>query len=265
MVRVVVALQPADFRHAFGDTVIAETAADIEAAVSSGTLATASVVTRALADATRGLLVERASQLDASRNNMRNAFVSDLKQAARSLARDRGFTAVSVGTLAAGLALIVTVAVLVNAYLVRGLPYPDSDRLFDVQYAPPGTPYPTGMEKLDWPSLADVVDLAIAWDLDNFTLRGGDHPELLQGTWVTPGYVEGFGIRAALGRGFTPADFEAGRPMVALISHRLWRTRFNSDPTIVGRTFEAYVNDRPNEVEMFTVAGVLPVNQCSGT
>ncbi len=263
-VRVLVALQPADFRQAFGATVIAETAADIHAAVPSGALATIAVVARALADGARGVIVERASGLAASlrmtQRNMHNAFVSDLRQAARTLARDRGFTAVSLGTLSVGLALSVTVAVLVNVYLMRGLPYAESHRLFDVQYAPPGRPSPAGMETLDWHSLDDVLELSIAWDLDNFTLRGGDYPELLQGTWVTPGYVDGFGIRAALGRGFEQTDFESGRPMVAMISDRLWRTRFNRDRSIVGRTFDAFVNDRPDEVETFTVVGVLPAS-----
>lgn len=168
----------------------------------------------------RMLLGSAASLIQASGREMRNGLISDLRQAARTLARDRGLTAVSLGTLGASLALSMTVAVLVNAYLVRGLPYPESHRLFDVRYAPPGTPFPAGLEKLDWRSLDDVVELSIAWDLDNFTLRGGDHPDLVQGTWVTPGYVEGFGVRAALGRGFQAADFESGRPMVALISDR---------------------------------------------
>jgi predicted permease len=208
----------------------------------------------------RMLLASAASLLNASRKEMRNGLMSDLRHAARTLARDRGFTAVSLGTLGASLALGLIVAVLVNAYLVRGLPYPESHRLFDVQYSPPDAPFPAGLEKLDWRSLDDVLELAIAWDLDNFTLRGGDSPDLVQGTWVTPGYVEGFGVRTALGRGLQETDFAAGRPMVALISDRLWRSRFNGDPSIVGRTFDAYVNDRPTEVETFTVVGVLPAN-----
>ena len=83
---------------------------------------------------TRLALASSASLLNATRRNMRNAFMLDLRQAVRTLARDRGFTAVSLGTLGAGLALCVIVAVLVNAYLVRGLPYPESHRLFDVRY-----------------------------------------------------------------------------------------------------------------------------------
>jgi putative ABC transport system permease protein len=208
----------------------------------------------------RMLLGSAASVFNDTRINMRNAFLLDLRQAARSLARDRGFTMVSLGTLAASLALCVTVAVLVNAYLVRGLPYPDSHRLFDVQYGPATAPFPVGMDKLEWRALDDVLDLQIAWDLDNFTLRGSGPAELVQGTWATRGYAEGFAVRAALGRGFEPADFEPGRPMVAVISDRLWRNRFNADPSIVGRTFEAFVSDRPDEVEVFTVVGVLPAN-----
>lgn len=207
----------------------------------------------------RMLMASVGSLLNATRMNMRNAFMLDLRQAARALVRDRGFTSVSLGTLGASLALSVTVGVLVNAYLVRGLPYPDSHRLYDVQYGPETAPFPAGMDKLDWRALEDVLDLQIAWDLDNFTLRGSG-AELVQGSWATRGYAEGFGVRAALGRGFEPADFEPGRPMVAIISDRLWRNRFNADPSIVGRTFEAFVSDRPDEAEMFTVVGVLPAN-----
>ena len=212
---------------------------------------------RAAGQYARRLLASVIALVNEARTNMRNAFMLDLRQAARALMRDRGFTTVSLGTLGASLALSVTVGVLVNAYLVRGLPYPESHRLYDVQYGPESVPFPAGMDKLDWQALSDVLDLSIAWDLDGFTLRGGT-PEYVQGTWATPGYVDGFGIRAAIGRGFEPADFETGRPMVAMISDRLWRNRFNGDPGVVGRTFEAYVNDRPNEVEAFTVIGVLP-------
>jgi putative ABC transport system permease protein len=126
-----------------------------------------------------------------------------------------------------------------------------------VGYGPPSTPTPARLETLDWRSLDDVLELTIAWDLDEFTLRGGASPEVLQGTWVTPGYVEGFAVRPLLGRGFVPADFDTGRPVVALISHRLWKTRFNGDPAVIRRTFDAYVTDRPNDAETFTNIGVL--------
>ena len=258
MIRVLVALQPRDFRAAFGDAVVKDTTADIMDAVPSGTLATLAIVAASVSDAARGVASERFASFTAFRRAMQNAFMSDVRHAVRTLLRSPGFTSVALGTLSVGLALCVAVAVLVNAYLVRGLPYPESSRLFDVRYAAPGTPFPVVMEKLDWSTLKDVIDLPIAWDLDFFNLRGGAYPEALQGTWVTQGYVDGFGVQPAIGRGFLPSDFETGRPNVALISHRLWQSRFGRDPGVIGRSFVAYVNDRPDEVEAFEIVGVLP-------
>lgn len=57
--------------------------------------------------------------------------------------------------------------------------------------------------------------------------------------------MRGFGVRPAIGRTFEPAGFQDGRPSVALISHRTWQTRFGGDPNVVGRQFQAHVNDRP--------------------
>ena len=75
---------------------------------------------------------------------------------------------------------------------------------------------------------------------------------------MTPGFVEGLGIQPAIGRGFDASAFQAGTGNVALISHRLWQSRFGGDPSALGRTFTAYVSDRPEEAERFTVIGVLP-------
>ncbi len=182
----------------------------------------------------------------------------DLRSALKSLVHARGFTGTVVVTLGAGLALAIVVLTIVNAYLVRALPYPASDRLYNVQYSQPGARDPRGMESLDWASLADVVEQPMAWDLDMFYLLGGEYPQSTPGAWVTSGFVAGLGIRAATGRGFEPSDFEAGRPVVALISHRLWQSRFGGDRNVIGRRFNAYVSDRPEEPESFEIVGVLP-------
>ena len=194
----------------------------------------------------------------AERSAMRDGCLTDLRHAARSLARTRGFFAVAVGTLGAGLALCIAVMTIVNAYLVRGLPYPESDRLYWIQYTQPGQRGIEDLETLDWRALDDVIEQPIAWDLDFFNLRGAPYAEAAQGAWVTAGFMEGFGVRPAVGRGFAPADFSPGAPLVALISHRLWQTRFGGAADIVGRRFEAYVNDRPGEPQAFTIVGVLP-------
>jgi putative ABC transport system permease protein len=174
----------------------------------------------------------------------------------RALAQARGFTLTAILTLGVGLALCLIVAAVANAYLFRPLPYPAADRLYSVQYATPNERSPRGLAALDWASLADIVEHPIAWDLDMFYLLGGAYPEAAPGAWVTPGYVPGFGVRAAMGRDLVASDFEPGRPMVALISHRLWQSRFGGDPAIIGKRLSAYVSDRPNEPESIEIVGV---------
>ena len=185
-------------------------------------------------------------------------FGEDVRVAARLLARSRGFTAMVVVTLAVALALQASVVAVVNAYLVRSLPYPAADRLFQVAWSRPGENAPTGLSDLDWASLSDVVEHPVAWDLDVFYISGGEYPEAAPGAWVTEGFMQGLGIRTALGRVFAREDFEIGRPQVALISHDLWRTRYSADSAVIGRTFQAYVSDRPRDPELFTIVGVLP-------
>lgn len=183
---------------------------------------------------------------------------SELRSAIKALIGARGFTAVALITLATSLALAVVVLTVVNAYVFRAMPYPAADRLYRVDYTRPGQLPPRELEDLDWSAVSDVVELTIAWDLDVFYMLGQQYPESMPGAWVTPGYVSGFGVRAALGRTFDSADFVSGSPAVALISHRVWQSRYGGRPDVVGTTFRAFVSDRPDEAELFTIVGVLP-------
>ena len=182
----------------------------------------------------------------------------DLRFALRSLLRSRGFTATAVVTLAVGITFFTTAVVVLKAYLLTGLPYPAAERLYWVRYAQPNQDAPQRMETLDWPSLSDAIEHPIAWDLDMFYLPGGEYAESAPGAWVTEGFVRGLGIQPAIGRGFDANAFVAGGPNVALISHRLWTTRFGGDSAVIGRTFTAYVSDRPDEAETFSIIGVMP-------
>lgn len=189
-----------------------------------------------------------------------NQLAADLRLAIRSLFRARAFACTAVVILTLGIALETCMIVVVNAYLVRELPYPESERLYQVTYARPGEPMVEGLERLDWGSTDDVIEHRIAWDLDMFYLVGGDYAEAAPGAWVTPGFMNGLGIRPGIGRGFVPRDYEPGSPQVALIGYALWQRRFGGDSRIVGRRFSAYVSDRPNDPELFTIIGVLPEN-----
>ncbi len=187
-----------------------------------------------------------------------HSFLTDLRFAVRSLAKERSSTTTIVLTLGLAMTLCIIVLAVVNAYLLHDLPYPAADRLHYVRYATPGQADPRGMNTLDWASLDDVIEQPIAWDLDVFYMLGGEQAESVSGAWVTPGFMQGLGIVPALGRGFDAAAFRPGGGNAALISHRLWSSRFQRDPSVVGRTFTAYVSDRPQEAESFTIVGVLP-------
>jgi putative ABC transport system permease protein len=186
--------------------------------------------------------------------------MQDLRHTLNTLRQATGFTALAVLTLAVGLTLCITVLSVVNAYVIRGLPYPAADRLYRVDYAARGQNPPRGLQTLDWSSLDDVVEFAVAWDLDVFYLLGKGVTEPTPGAWVTPGYIEALGLRAAIGRLLVPDDFKRGTSAAALISHRLWQTRFNGDPNVLGQQMQAYVSDRPDEPEALTIVGVLPAD-----
>jgi putative ABC transport system permease protein len=186
------------------------------------------------------------------------ALLTDIQLAIRTLRKSPGFTAAAVLTLGLAMTLCTMVMAVLNAYLFRDLPYPGAERLYSVRYSAPGQDEPDQMETLDWAALGDAIEQPIAWDLDMFYVLGGETAERAPGAWVTPGFVEGLGIRPEIGRGFDAAAFAAGSGNVALISHRLWTSRFNRDQSVVGQTFTAYVSDRPEEAERFTIIGVLP-------
>lgn len=189
-----------------------------------------------------------------------DSVLRDLHYAWRSIARKPGFALIASATLAAGLAVCLTVVTVVNAYLIRPLPYPAAGRLYSVVLGSPDLDPPRGLADVDWTALDDIIDHRIAWDLDMFYLLGGAYPEAAPGAWVTPGFVQGLGLRAERGRVLETADFTPGRPAAVMISHRLWASRFGSDPDVLGRTLKAYVSDRPDEPEALTVVGVLPAD-----
>src|SRR5690348_14213645 len=97
-------------------------------------------------------------------------YLSDFRIAVRMLTKAKGFSGVVVATLALAIAMEVCLFAILNAYLVRALPYPAGDRLYNVSYAEPGRQQPRDMELLNWKSLSDIVEHAIAWDLDVFYL-----------------------------------------------------------------------------------------------
>lgn len=182
--------------------------------------------------------------------------MNDLRFAFRQLLKDRGFTVVAVGSLAIGLALTASTLAIVNAYLLRSVPYPTADRVYHLRYAPAGPWEPRGMTGIDWKSLEDVVTDTISSSGTTFYLGEAGSVTRARSLQVSPGFLRGLGVRTAIGRTFTEEEFAAGSEAVAVIGHALWRERFASNPQVIGQTLHVAREDEQQET--LRVVGVLP-------
>jgi putative ABC transport system permease protein len=184
----------------------------------------------------------------------------EVRRAIRSLRQQPAFTVTTLLVLAVGVGVTTAALSVLNVYLLRPIPIPEPDRLLAIVTPPPneGAP-PANLNTFDWKRALDgVFDRVVMWDLDAFTVVGDPHPEIVLGAWVSPDYFAAGGVRPILGRALTAEDSKPGAPRVALISHRVWQSRFGGDPGITGRAIKTYASDRPLEANVFTIVGVLP-------
>jgi putative ABC transport system permease protein len=184
----------------------------------------------------------------------------DLRYALRVLARSPGFTAVAIATLALGIGANTAMFAVVNAVLLKPLPFRDAERLMLVSLLVPDRETPGTYHEGVWsyPKYRTFLDVQSSFedtamfDGRDYNLAGDDNPERVRGEVVTAGYPEILGLAPHLGRGFTADEaHRAGAPPVALIGHDLWKRRYGGDPAVLGRTIS--VNATPH-----TVVGVLP-------
>jgi len=185
------------------------------------------------------------------------SLVQDLRYALRTLRRAPAFALVAVLVLAIGIGATTAMFSLVDTMLVRGLPYPEADRLVElignVQRASGverrGNSYP---DHLDWRARATSFDDMSAYTTLNTTLQGADEPERIPSEAVSPPYFKLFGVSPTHGREFRPEeDTVPNRDAVVILGDGLWRRRFGADPSIVNRTIQ--LNART-----FTVIGIMP-------
>ena len=181
------------------------------------------------------------------------SLIVDLKFAARSLIKSKGFTATAVLTLALGIGASTAVFSVANAVLLRPLPYAEPDRLMWMsEVGRTGTPMSIAWpDLLDWRERATVFEALAAIQRGIVNLTGSGEPERLVSRNVTSRFLEVLGVQAAIGRMFTANEDRVGAPRVVLISDGLWRRRFNADPDVLGRV--VILGDLPHEI-----IGVLP-------
>jgi len=177
-----------------------------------------------------------------------------LNHALRTLYKNSGLTLVIVLSMAIGIGANTAVFSVVDALLLRPLPYPDANRLAAVWLHSPGI----GIFR-DWPSPGQYIDIknenhsfedmALAQSRD-FTLTGLNRPQLISGMSSQSSFLRMLGAKPLLGRLILPDEDRSGKPPVVLLSHRIWREFFGSNPGIVGKPIT--LNGKP-----FTVVGVL--------
>jgi putative ABC transport system permease protein len=184
-----------------------------------------------------------------------HSLVQDIRYALRTLRKQPAFTCVVVLTLALGIGVNTAIFSVVNAVLLRPLPFPHSDQLVTVSMANPKLSeddIPLSVaDFLDWRAQNQVFQDLAAYTDNWFSLTGNGEPQRLKGVWVTAGFFSTLGTTPLIGRTFAAGEDAAdGEPLV-ILSQSTWERSFGSDPQIVGKAIS--LNGRSR-----TVVGVMP-------
>jgi putative ABC transport system permease protein len=179
-----------------------------------------------------------------------NTLLQDLKYGFRMLAKNPGFTAVAVLTLALGIGANTAMFTVVNTVLLRPLPYPDSGRIVNISRKGGGSA--SIMMFTFWEQHDSLFEDLSAYDFTaiGLNLSGGDRPELVQGIHVSKNYFRLMGANPIMGRTFNADEDRPGGARVAVMSYGLWHKRFGGSPSILGKTINLVAAP-------YTVIGIL--------
>jgi predicted permease len=188
------------------------------------------------------------------------ALLQDLRYTVRTLSRDAAFTVFAIAIAGLGIGATATVFSVVNALVLRPLPFAQPERLVWIaNQDAPGLSIQTTQvgHMLDLRertrTLSAVAGFMAFYGVGDNVLSGRGEPERLSGVPVSDNFFDVLGVRPQLGRTFTPDECRWQGPKAVLLSHHLWERRFASDPSIVGAALT--IND-----EATTVVGVLPAS-----
>jgi putative ABC transport system permease protein len=183
--------------------------------------------------------------------------LKDIRYAVRGLIKRPGFTAIAVITLALGIGANSAIFSVVNAIVLRPLPYRDSGRLMAIW----GNLHKSGLDEVEIsaPEFADfkeeckAFDQIAAYTIEGVNFTGVGEPERLRGAVVSPNLFAALGVDAQSGRTFLTGANPSAEDEVVLLSDSLWQRRFGADPAIVNKTI-------PLDGKMVTVIGVMPAS-----
>jgi putative ABC transport system permease protein len=181
--------------------------------------------------------------------------LQDICYTARTCRRSPGFTLLAVATMAIGIGANTAIFSVVNAVLLRPLPFDEPENLVIVSQVDRQTRLGAGNATpanfLDWRSRNRSFSGMTALRNESYVLSSDDRPERVGGALVTANYFEVLGVRPALGRRFDARDEGPGAARVAILGDGLWKRRFGGRPDIIGQSIR--LNDEPH-----TIVGVMP-------
>ncbi len=185
-----------------------------------------------------------------------SSLLSDLRHSLRVLIANPGFTSVAVAALALGMGANTAIFSVVNAVLLAPLPYTNSDRIMRIQRGFQGNDGggATSIPKfMAWKKANRTFQAMALYDFSGpgLNLGTGDRPQQIKGIHVSAEFFQVFGVSPSLGRTFLPQEDQPNGPKAAVLSNDLWRTRFGSDPSLVGRPVLL-------GGDAYTVVGILP-------
>ena len=182
-------------------------------------------------------------------------FRQDAGFALRMMRKNPGYTLAAILTLGLGIGANSAIFSVVNAVLLKPLPYEHGDRLVTLHQQAPragmlNQPFSVA-EINDYRTQSHSLDGLVEYHNMNFILLGRSEPERVETGVVSWNYFDVFGVKPLFGRAFRPEDEQPGAPAVLMLSYEYWIRSFGGDPTVVNKTFT--MNDRPH-----TVVGILP-------
>jgi putative ABC transport system permease protein len=246
-------LYPADFRARYGAEVLAAAADTVDDARQNGRNALPAFLVAArdiAATAARQRIRRIRSRLSASGNpappgqrkrTEMDTILQDIRYAVRLFARRPGFAAVAVLSLALAIGGNTAVYGILDGFVFHPFSYPEPDRLVAVGVSfPKLSSETTYIEALSLPEYRDIRGSRSfastgAFDLGNRNISGGDVPERVFTGFLLDDLFPVLGMKPVLGRGFTGDELGPNGPPAAILSHRLWQSRFNGDPGILNR------------------------------
>src|SRR5580765_7217847 len=165
--------------------------------------------------------------------------LDDVRYAGRQLAKAPGFALVAGLTMALGIGATTAIFSVVQAGVLRPLPYPEPDRVMAVgeDFQGRGRPSSVSIGNFDdWRKHATCFAALGALQSFSFNLSDNERPERVYGGRVTRSWFDALAVQPQIGRVFTIEDDTPGNDRVVVLSHRLWARRYGSDPNVVGRT-----------------------------